>query len=104
DRGDSLHQIAKVSPGRWLRQRSVAVRVQVDEPGCHYETGAVDDAWLTGNHEASDSNDALATDGEIAFSSGLVSAVIEQGAAHNEVGLNRIVGDKEHEQDQHGRT
>src|SRR5205823_131255 len=90
--GHALGQVAEVGPGGLLGQRPVAVRVQVDEAGSGHQAGAVEDAGLAAGPKAADRDDAVAADGQVADPAGLAAAVVEGGAADDDVRLDGGVG------------
>ena len=113
DRGDALHEIAKVRAPGGLRQRGnagIAMRVQIDEAGGNHQAFAVDDPRLPGRGELTDAGDTLALDGQVPDLTRLAGAVMKRCPANDEIGLDRRIGrsrqqdQRKHHEVKHGLT
>ena len=76
--------------------------VEIDEAGRDDQPAAVEDARLPGDGELADADDAIAANGEVALDARLAGAVVEGGAADDDVRLDRGVGAEQTHQDQRG--
>ena len=64
------------------------MRVQIDESGADDKPLAIDHARLAFDRELADRDDAIVFDRDIADFPGLIAAVIEHGAAEDDVGID----------------
>src|SRR5205085_7197804 len=102
DRGDALEEVGQVGPRGGLQERVVAVRVQVDEAGRDDQALAVEDARPVGDLELAQGDDPVAAERQVADHAGPAAAVVQGGAAEDDVGLDRGVGGEHGEEGQGG--
>src|SRR5262249_55573732 len=69
-------------------QRIVAVRVQIDEAGGDDQAGAIENLRSALGLERADGDDAIVFDREVADLAGRAAAVVEGGAAEDDIGFD----------------
>src|SRR5262249_41860062 len=92
DGGDALRQVVLVVARGRGGQAGVAVGVQVDEAGRGVQPRGVDDPRRAFDLEAADGDDAVPLEGQVAGRAGVAAAVVEDGAAEDDVRLDGRLG------------